>query len=388
MTTAIRPARPVKLRPGKGVLARYEGLTLLFETEDEKLTGELLREAGLASQADQPGRRLGQALTRLLASSGGGFPSLCAFGEVEGGTAALVHGRARLTVRTETGALVLDGRDAVTMSDRIVPGTLSAAHAVLGEDDSGASADPWCEIASGVVRADALWLADAGPDAGLEVESGPDLEAGSETGSETGSASRSDTASGSNTASRSGTASGSVPGGGFAPVPAGLTGDAESGEESADARVSGALCRRGHFNDPSLRYCGVCGLGLTQAGRVPARSERPVLGVLVLDDGTMFPLDRDHVLGRVPERVEEVRARSAQAVRLHDATVAEVHARVSLDGWEVSVTDAASATGTYVRLPGARDWERLPSGVPSVLRPGTVVAVGRRQFRYDSYRKA
>ena len=32
------------------------------------------------------------------------------------------------------------------------------------------------------------------------------------------------------------------------------------------ATITGVRCRKGHFNDPELAYCGICGIGLTQAG--------------------------------------------------------------------------------------------------------------------------
>ncbi|MFD5245158.1 FHA domain-containing protein [Amycolatopsis sp. NPDC058340] len=323
----------MKLAPGNGILVRYPGLVLLFDVTDDELTAELLAAAGTAAEQDQPGRRLGESLIRLLATAEGKLPGLCAYGSVEGGVAVLVHGPATLTIRTEADEMRLDGRDAVTLVDKVVPDPVSSLQAVLGE--AGADADTWSALGTGVVRADAFWV--GGPT--VAEPSAEEPAVAEET----------------------------------PPGPPG---------------VSGVRCRKGHFNDPSLSYCGICGIGLTQAGKAPAHSERPSLGVLMLDDGTSFALDKEFLLGRAPEQAEEVRSGTATALKLHDPAVCDVHARISLDGWEVGVTDVDSVNGTYLRAPGTGTWVRLPSGVRSVLRPGAVVAVGGRQFRYDTYRKS
>ena len=164
--------------------------------------------------------------------------------------------------------------------------------------------------------------------------------------------------------------------------------DQATGEVRAGvAAVSGVRCRKGHFNDPNLPYCVVCGIGLTQAGRVVAQDERPVLGVLLLDDGRLLPLDRDHVLGRSPDLSDQVRRGEATAVSLEDPLVSDVHAWISLRGWEVSVTDVGSQHGTYVRDPGGQDWEPLHGGGQRTLRPGALIAIGARQLRFETYRK-
>jgi pSer/pThr/pTyr-binding forkhead associated (FHA) protein len=67
--------------------------------------------------------------------------------------------------------------------------------------------------------------------------------------------------------------------------------------------------------------------------------------------------------------------------------VSDVHAWVSLRGWEVSVADVGSQHGTYVRDPGANDWEPLVGGGPRALQPGALIAIGTRQLRFETYRK-
>ncbi len=151
-------------------------------------------------------------------------------------------------------------------------------------------------------------------------------------------------------------------------------------------QVLGLRCTKGHFNDPDLAYCAVCGISMLQATRVPVPGDRPPLGVLVLDDGTTHPLVRDLVLGRAPEAHDTVAAGEASPVPVADPMVSRVHARVVLDGWQVSVVDAGSTNGTFLRAPGQASWSRVPRGAGVPLRPGTVVVLGGRQFRYHSYR--
>ncbi|HEU5475578.1 MAG TPA: FHA domain-containing protein [Actinophytocola sp.] len=156
----------------------------------------------------------------------------------------------------------------------------------------------------------------------------------------------------------------------------------------AEARnlVHGVYCRRSHFNDPRMNYCTVCGISMTQATRLPVLGERPALGVLVLDDGTMFPLDREHVLGRGPETDPAVRDGSAKPVRLTDMSVSRVHARIVLNDWDVKVTDVGSTNGTFICPQGESEWTRILPGNQAALRSGAMVVLGRRRLRYHSHR--
>jgi hypothetical protein len=168
------------------------------------------------------------------------------------------------------------------------------------------------------------------------------------------------------------------------PEPVTGTDGANAPEE--DDLVLGVYCRRGHFNDPHMSYCTVCGISMAQATRHRVWGKRPALGVLVLDDGTLLPLVTEHVFGRVPERDGHVRAGRAVPIRLPGTRVSKVHARIVFDGWNVSVVDAGSTNGTFVCGPGAPSWIRLEPGVGVPLKPGMVLAFGDRQVRYHSYR--
>lgn len=153
-------------------------------------------------------------------------------------------------------------------------------------------------------------------------------------------------------------------------------------------RVRGVFCKNNHFNDPSLRYCSVCGISMAQQTLVPFEGPRPPLGVLLLDDGSTFRLDLDYVIGREPQIDPDVIAGTARPMRVGDAegVVSRRHARVSLVGWDVHVTDLGSANGTFVQPSGDRQGHPLVPNQPVVVQPGTQVMIGGRWFRYESHR--
>ena len=125
-------------------------------------------------------------------------------------------------------------------------------------------------------------------------------------------------------------------------------------------------CKNGHFDDPEALFCAICGISMNQQTLVPRPGERPPLGVLLLDDGSVFQLDSDYVVGREPSLDSSVAAGKARPLRVADDTgiVSRVHARVQLDGWRVLVTDLGSANGTRVLLPGHPADQQLVPQVP------------------------
>jgi hypothetical protein len=373
----------MRLRPGNGVLVRHEDLVLLCELplDEEDCVRSILAEVKAAAGGDQPGDRLVRHLVKSLAASGDRFPSLCAFGAVEDGIAFAVHGKARLRVTTMDGEMRLDGRDAVTILDRVISGQVTSITGEIGEEIPGFCS--WSELTAGVVRADALHY---GESAEPEVM----MMTGAAVMTEESMAPEESMAAGEPVATdepvavaveepvavEETAASEEVP------VAEELVHQPEDGSQ-----ILGVSCAKGHFNDPDNQYCALCGIGLTQAGRRATQQGRPPLGVLVLDDGTSLPLTKDYVIGRSPESASDVGADDVTLVRLTDPLVSGVHARVRLEGWEVRLFDEGSSNGTFVRESGS-DWcTRVPSGGRVVLRPGSIVTVGHRQFRYDSYRR-
>lgn len=151
-------------------------------------------------------------------------------------------------------------------------------------------------------------------------------------------------------------------------------------------QVLGLYCKQDHFNDPTVAYCSVCGISMTQGTRPPEWGPRPQVGVLVTDDGTTHAVASDLVVGRSPDTDESVVAGDAGTLTLSDPLVSRVHARVTLHDWQVRVTDAGSANGTFVLPPGKTSWIRLEPGVEMTVQPGSAIAFGRREVRYYSHR--
>jgi pSer/pThr/pTyr-binding forkhead associated (FHA) protein len=120
------------------------------------------------------------------------------------------------------------------------------------------------------------------------------------------------------------------------------------------------------------------------------RGPRPPLGVLVTDEGAVFSLVHDYVIGREPETAPEIVAGTALPIALDDPKVAmsRIHARILLDGWEVRVEDATSANGTFVGGHGEGDWTRLAPGVPTTIKAGTRIAVGGRTLTFETHQRS
>ncbi|MCW2546033.1 MAG: hypothetical protein JWN96_493 [Mycobacterium sp.] len=157
---------------------------------------------------------------------------------------------------------------------------------------------------------------------------------------------------------------------------------------SEQAQVKGVFCKRGHFNDPMVQFCTVCGINMVQQTPALVDGPRPPLGVLVFDDGSVYQLEQDYVLGRQPEGAPEVVSGAARPLRLEDSggTVSRAHALISLEGWTVRLSDHGSANGTYIAMPNSPDWQPVPPNGRVVLAPGTTIKLGNRTLKYESHR--
>jgi hypothetical protein len=356
--------------PGEGLLARCGELVLLCEGDprQDARVGVLLDALAAVGAAQPCGRRLSRRLAWLVSTAEiGGFPALCAFGPAGDGIAAVVHGRAEILMTAGGRQVRLDGRDAVTVVDRVVAEPIDSIRAMVGEGSNS------LVYRRTRLPAPALALAPAGtPPTGTQPAAAPPTAAPP-------------------------LAAASAP----APVEpveeaAEPTGHGEvelsavrpgrAAVRAAWPWVSGVYCDRAHFNDPTVAYCVACGASLVGADRSVVSGLRPVLGMLVFDDGIVLPLDRDHVFGRSPELDPVVSAGAARPVRLPDPLLSRLHARVELVGWDVRLRDAGSMNGTFLWRRGDRSWSKLPRGGTADLRPDTLVAFGRRQFRWHSYR--
>lgn len=146
--------------------------------------------------------------------------------------------------------------------------------------------------------------------------------------------------------------------------------------------IDGTVCARMHFNPPEAMFCRECGMSMHEVPRNVRRQPRPPLGVLLVDDGRGFTLDRDYVIGREPVLDGDVAAGRATPLRITDpkGTVSRLHLRVSLVGWQVEVRDLGSANGSVLyRQGGPRPLAPLDV---AVLDPGARVGVGRRTVQF------
>ena len=151
--------------------------------------------------------------------------------------------------------------------------------------------------------------------------------------------------------------------------------------------VRGVYCKNRHFNDPRQLFCAICGINMVQQTPVLVSGLRPPLGVIVLDDGAVFQLDSDYLLGRDPGADERVRSEEVRGISVQDQSnqISRVHARVELRAWDAVLIDNESTNGTYVNPPKTADWIRLPSGGEHVLTQGTRVRIGHRTLAFNTH---
>jgi hypothetical protein len=149
--------------------------------------------------------------------------------------------------------------------------------------------------------------------------------------------------------------------------------------------VDGAMCARLHFNAPDAMFCRECRVRMREVTKVTRRQPRPPLGVLLVDDGRGYLLDRDYVIGREPLLDDDVAAGRATPLPITDAegSVSRLHLRVSLIGWRVEVRDLGSANGSVLyRAGGPRTLAPVDA---AWLDPGARVDVGRRSVQFLPY---
>jgi len=160
--------------------------------------------------------------------------------------------------------------------------------------------------------------------------------------------------------------------------PAGGIGAAGTSEE-----VLGIQCSRNHFNNPSAAYCQVCGISMVHLTHYLIPGIRPTLGFLVFDDGATFALDRSYRVGREP-LIESGSSLAPLVLRDQRHSVSRSHAELLLDGWDVLVSDLGSTNGTFIWDAGQQTWGRVMPGDPKIIAPGTIVAIGRKTFVYET----
>jgi hypothetical protein len=150
------------------------------------------------------------------------------------------------------------------------------------------------------------------------------------------------------------------------------------------AMVRGIGCALGHVNRLDALYCAACGRRIQGTVNL-IHGPRPILGLLVFEDGSTYSLDDDYVIGREPQIDPKVISGDARPMVLDDPerAISRVHADIVLDEWDVKVLDRGSANGSFVLPPGAAQWQRVPADGGVVLTDGSRVAVGRRVFSFE-----
>lgn len=399
----------VAVLPGSGLVARYPGLVcLVAEPEkgpDDAAVPVLLE---ICRRVEPAGRQqLGRVLARRLAGWLGNEDREITFGTISttgAGLAVFLSGA--VSVGTDDTVLI-SGAQAAAWVDRLIP--LPSESLWLVVDDSGlAGSHPVSElhdlrlgavpgggvvltptqVESGVVEPRRVSGAGASLVA-VPVETAPDvpLDAGAAARAPKLPAAPPDAPSRPLRSDRIlGTPPSEPP---RPPLPVPTNGDqTETGKRSVDAAAvtEGHLCSRNHLNDPRSLFCVICGVRMNERTGVLTTGPRPPLGLLVFDDGAVYTVDGEYLLGREPEVDERVRGGELRAIMVDDTsgTISRAHAEIRLRGWDVLISDTGSANGTFVMEPGQGAWSALPPTEQRRLIPGARIGLGQRSFVFES----
>lgn len=382
--------------PGDGVLARQGDLVLLASIGDgaviDVLTGLLTEVAGAGGGGLQLVSAVEDALAEWASGPAGSVqpgPAVVAFGPAGAGLAATVCGAAWAEISAAHGTQRLGPVQPGLQLRCALRGPATMVRAGLGAGPAvELQADRFAHLDGGVIRAAGLQYVP--PGAPAEAPAAPAQAPGAPA-----------------------QALAAPPGPAAPPASSDAAAEFESvllvGEslDQADERpalpqqppdgagqavpmstILGVYCKNGHFDDPDARFCAVCGISMNQQTLVRQPGPRPPLGVLAFDDGSIFQLDTDYVIGRDPALSPEVAAGHARPLCVTDdaGIVSRAHAALQLDGWRVLVKDLGSANGTRIRPHGGESGEPLAPHVPAELTPGSHVDLGGCGFRYESHR--
>jgi hypothetical protein len=352
-----------------GVLGRFHGLVVLVlpsphDTARTRLLIDLCRD--VAESGPFPGESL---IRRLAAqfSSGQGLPAFAAVAETSKGVVMVAHGQTDIAAVAAGREVVVSGRHSLSWVERVVEGELSVVRGGPSlELPDEALLRRSAGITEGVVPANGFVLVPA-PVSSADPPRPPLRLGGSDE-------------------FRSVLLTEVKPEASRPPLPlASEVSSAVAEPASGVVIVKGIECARGHFTDPDNFYCAVCGISTAQRTKVLIDGARPPLGFLVFDDGAIYALDGDYVVGRDPHHDPRISA-GARPLLLDDAerTVSRVHAEVRLAGWHVQVVDRESTNGTFIWDEGAARWRRLDPGEHERVRAGAKVAFGHRTCVFES----
>ena len=150
-------------------------------------------------------------------------------------------------------------------------------------------------------------------------------------------------------------------------------------ESAGVGLVEATTCLNGHSNPVGLAICRACAVEIHPEAEVTLIAQ-PAAGHIRFADGTAVEIDKPHVIGRKPTSEP-----GTQPIIIEHAEVSRSHLTLTLDGWNVLVTDLGSRNGTWVIPPSDPTPLRLDAQVPYLLEHGTAVHLGgpEASFSYD-----
>lgn len=131
------------------------------------------------------------------------------------------------------------------------------------------------------------------------------------------------------------------------------------------------------------------------AVRLPARLQSPFpqttvqirksRDCVVLDDNSLFMLDRDCVVGRDPHQSDAVKQglRPIQ-IDVRANGMSRAHLEIRSIAGQVYIIDRQSRNGVAIRLGGQTVWTRIAPGQPTMWLPGMSVRIGSRVLRLEA----
>jgi len=390
----------VCIAPGDGLVARYPSVIVFAAPTGDHHDAFLDELLVICSEGPKVAsdiiRKVASLVTRKPADS---VPSFGILAQGDDGLVAVVVGDVVLTSTSPHGDESVDGKDVYTFVERRVRGDVE--HVLLAGPEAP-SVDPRSSLTSGVVRGAGISLATAGS-VEMAPSSSGDQGISEQTHLSIPAIDLDETTAPRDAGRREGAAAKQeeAP---FEPISLDDDDDDDDNEDELRAvetrgdsahsapetvMVHGIYCSRDHFNSPESIFCTQCGISMVQQTHNRVSGPRPPLGVLVSDQGEVFSLVTDYVIGREPDLAAEIASGSALPMVLRDPKFAlsRIHARVLLDGWEVRIQDSGSANGTFVAVSPEDTWDRLAPDEIVTIRPGARISVGGRVLAFETHQR-
>ncbi|GAA1547406.1 FHA domain-containing protein [Nocardioides humi] len=395
--------------PGGGTLARFGPVVLLVGSDDPEVVRPYLEHAEMVAANGGQGRQLIRGFALMLSTTVEESPGFAAFAPHTTGLAVFVDGDVTVSVDDQE----ISGAASLAWVERLIPWPVGSVTATLPSASAPAGASSY-RLDGGVVPAGSLLVPSGGstPSASGPAEvvrpatqvRPPVPEPVAEAAPEPATP---EPATPEPVAAAAPVAGRPLPPtpadehvsfqsvlisevdedvDDFEPLPI-VEDAAQVQEHQHQEQVRGVYCKNQHFNDPRVLFCGICGINMVQQTPVLVNGPRPPLGVIVLDDGSVFQLDTPYLLGRDPSGDERIGSGEFRPLPIIDQSnqVSRVHARLELRGWDVVLVDNNSTNGTYVHLPKTPDWVRMPPGTEQVLVQGTRVRIGHRTLAFNTH---